>query len=92
MITRLKLPKAFFFIIFTAELLRGSKISIQEVLGFDCSTDRLLNITVSFWGGILRYALHYGMKRYFEFQSRIKINYENMIFDWCTLLVNIFWA
>ncbi|KAF4788304.1 hypothetical protein TURU_161892 [Turdus rufiventris] len=27
----------------------------KEVLGFDCSTDRLLNIAVSFWGGILRY-------------------------------------
>lgn len=82
----------FFFIIFTTELLRDSKSSIQEVLGFDCSTDRPLNITVSFWGGILRYALHCGMKTYFEFQSRIKINYENMICDCCTLLVNIFWA
>lgn len=88
---KVKTCQSFFFFFLPAELLRDSKSSVQEVLGFDCSVDRALNITDRFWGGVLRYALHHGMKRYFKFQSRIKVNYENMICEWCTLIVNIFW-
>lgn len=47
---KVKTSQSFFFKFLPAELLRDNKSSIREVLGFDCSVDRALNITDHFWG------------------------------------------